>query len=49
MSMYPRCLTLIQKCIFKNSLSLAVDITFLVLIFQISTDTLLLKFQDFEP
>jgi hypothetical protein len=41
--MYLRCLTLIQKGASKNNLSLAVDITFSVLMFQIFTGISMLK------
>ena len=41
--MYLKCSTLIQKQASRNILSIAVGITFLVLMFQISTDILLLK------
>jgi hypothetical protein len=43
MPVYLRCSALTQKRVPKNILSMTVDITFSVLMFQISTGTLLLK------
>ena len=48
--MYLRCSALTQKQVSENILSLVVDITFSVLMFQIFTDSpLLLKIENFEP
>ena len=47
--MYPGCPILIQKQVFKNILSFAVNITFLVLMFQIFTSISLLEIENFEP
>jgi hypothetical protein len=47
--MYPGCPVLIQKQVLKNILSFAVNITFLVLMFQIFTSISLLKIENFEP
>jgi hypothetical protein len=47
--MYLRCPTLIQKQVSRNILLIAVDITFLALMFQIFTPIPLLKVKSFEP
>ena len=49
MAIYLRCLTLIQKHVFKNNQFIAVDITFLVLMFQSFTLISLPKVKNFEP
>lgn len=47
--MYLRCPTLIQKQVSRNILLIAVDITFLALMFQIFTPIPLLKVKNFKP